>query len=125
MGNALAALQDNPATLSDFARSVGPTDLTGQATQIAFARLARTDVENARSLIPIVARAQQMRDSERLAADGHRCQSRTGALVRRGYSARPFHRITGTTHPHVAGPGQYAGGPRLVGTVTGRGSAKG
>ncbi len=69
MGNALAELQDNPATLPDFARSVGPTDLTRQATQIAFARLARTDVENARSLIPIVARAQQMRDSERLALE--------------------------------------------------------
>lgn len=69
MWNALAALQDNPATLADFARSVGPTDLTRQATQIAFARLARSDVENARSLIPIVARAQKMRDSERLALE--------------------------------------------------------
>lgn len=69
MGNALAALQDNPATLADFARSVGPTDLTRQATQIAFARLTRSDVENARSLIPILARAQKMRDSERLALE--------------------------------------------------------
>lgn len=69
MGNALTALQDNPATLADFARSVGPTDLTRQATQIAFTRLARSDVENVRSLIPIVARAQKMRDSERLALE--------------------------------------------------------
>jgi len=60
MGSALAALQDNPATLEGFARSVGPTDLTRQATLISFARLARDDVENARSMSPTLARLQQM-----------------------------------------------------------------
>ncbi|TKI08693.1 murein transglycosylase [Martelella alba] len=60
MGSALAALQDNPATLEGFARSVGPTDLTRQATLIAFARLARSDVENARAMLPVLARLQKM-----------------------------------------------------------------
>ncbi|MEA9392788.1 murein transglycosylase [Acerihabitans sp. TG2] len=66
MGNALAALQDNPATLDAFARSVGPTDLTRQAAISAFARLARDNVENARALLPTVVRLQHMSDSERL-----------------------------------------------------------
>lgn len=66
MGSALAALQDNPATLEGFARSVGPTDLTRQATIITFARLARDDVENARAMLPTLARLQKMDDSERL-----------------------------------------------------------
>ena len=60
MGSALAALQDNPATLEGFARSVGPTDLTRQATLIAFSRLARNDVENARSMLPTLVRLQKM-----------------------------------------------------------------
>ncbi len=66
MGNALAALQDNPATIEGFARSVGPTDLTRQATIITFARLARDDVENARAMLPTLVRLQHMSDSERL-----------------------------------------------------------
>ncbi len=66
MGSALAALQDNPATLEGFARSVGPTDLTRQATIISFARLARDDVENARAMLPTLVRLQKMNDNERL-----------------------------------------------------------
>ncbi|WP_376766050.1 murein transglycosylase [Acerihabitans arboris] len=66
MGSALAALQDNPATLEGFARSVGPTDLTRQATIISFARLARDDVENARAMLPTLVRLQKMDDSDRL-----------------------------------------------------------
>lgn len=66
MGNALAALQDNPAMLEGFARSVGPTDLTRQATVIAFARLARGDVENARQMIPSLVRLQKLDEGQRL-----------------------------------------------------------
>lgn len=66
MGNALAALQDNPATLEGFARSVGPTDLTRQATIVTFSRLARDDVENARAMLPTLVRLQKMSDSDRL-----------------------------------------------------------
>ncbi|WP_410016629.1 murein transglycosylase [Sodalis sp. C49] len=66
MGSALAALQDNPATLEGFARSVGPTDLTRQATIISFARLARDDVENARAMLPTLVRLQKMDDGDRL-----------------------------------------------------------
>ncbi|WP_066596011.1 hypothetical protein [Sodalis-like endosymbiont of Proechinophthirus fluctus] len=57
IGNALSALQDNSVILPDFARNVSFTDLTRQAMQIVFAYLARTDVGNACSLIPIVAKA--------------------------------------------------------------------
>nr|WP_218626953.1 murein transglycosylase [Sodalis sp. dw_96] len=66
MGAALASLQDNPATLEGFARSVGPTDLTRQATLISFARLARDDVDNARSMLPTLVRLQKMDPDQQL-----------------------------------------------------------
>ncbi|WP_131864686.1 murein transglycosylase [Biostraticola tofi] len=69
MGNALAALQDNPAMVEGFARSVGPTDLTRDATGMALARLARQNVENARDMIPTLARLQKMSPDQRLAMD--------------------------------------------------------
>ncbi|MEQ4585275.1 MAG: murein transglycosylase, partial [Pantoea agglomerans] len=49
-----------PLTVSTFASAVGPTDFTRQATIYAFTRVARQDMENARSLIPILVRAQKM-----------------------------------------------------------------
>lgn len=66
MGNALVRLQNDPTTVEAFARSVGPTDFTRAATGIAFERLARQDVENARAMIPTLARLQKMSDDERL-----------------------------------------------------------
>lgn len=66
MGTALAKLQSDPASVESFARTVGPTDFTRSATTIAFTRLARQDVENARAMIPILARLQKMSDSEKL-----------------------------------------------------------
>ncbi len=69
MGNALAALQDNPAMVEGFARSVGPTDLTRDATGMALARLARQNVENARDMIPTLARLQKMSPDQRLAME--------------------------------------------------------
>ncbi|MFV8758368.1 murein transglycosylase, partial [Yersinia enterocolitica] len=56
MGTALAKLQSDPASVESFARTVGPTDFTRSATTIAFTRLARQDVENARAMIPTLAR---------------------------------------------------------------------
>ncbi|OKP30514.1 murein transglycosylase [Serratia fonticola] len=69
MGDALVRLQNDPATLEAFARSVGPTDFTRSATTIVFARLARQDVENARAMIPTLARLQKMSESEKLAME--------------------------------------------------------
>ncbi|AYD42867.1 murein transglycosylase [Yersinia rochesterensis] len=66
MGTALAKLQSDPASVESFARTVGPTDFTRSATIIAFTRLARQDVENARAMIPTLARLQKMSDSEKL-----------------------------------------------------------
>ncbi len=66
MGSALAKLQNDPSSLESFARTVGPTDFTRNAVSIAFVRVAREDVENARSMLPILARLQKMSDSERL-----------------------------------------------------------
>ncbi|QHM76776.1 Soluble lytic murein transglycosylase [Mixta theicola] len=64
MADAVTALQNNPGTLEAFARSVGPTDFTRQAVSLAFARVARGDVENARAMIPTLARLQQMSEQE-------------------------------------------------------------
>ncbi|MFL4557265.1 murein transglycosylase [Yersinia kristensenii] len=66
MGTALAKLQSDPASVESFARTVGPTDFTRSATIIAFTRLARQDVENARAMIPTLVRLQKMSDSEKL-----------------------------------------------------------
>ncbi len=64
MADAVTALQNNPGTLEAFARSVGPTDFTRQAVSLAFARVARSDAENARAMIPTLARLQQMSEQE-------------------------------------------------------------
>ncbi|AJI95190.1 soluble lytic murein transglycosylase L domain protein [Yersinia ruckeri] len=66
MGTALAKLQSDPTSVESFARTVGPTDFTRSATTIAFTRLARQDVENARAMIPTLARLQKMSDNEKL-----------------------------------------------------------
>lgn len=66
MGDGLVRLQNDPTTVEAFARSVGPTDFTRSATSIVFARLARQDVENARAMIPTLARLQKMSESEKL-----------------------------------------------------------
>lgn len=66
MGEALVRLQNDPGTVESFARSAGPTDLTRAATIIVFARLARQDAENARLMIPTLARLQKMSDGEKL-----------------------------------------------------------
>ncbi|WP_067709161.1 murein transglycosylase [Erwinia sp. ErVv1] len=64
MANAVMDLQNNPASVESFARTVGPTDFTRQATAIAFARVAREDAENARAMIPSLVRLQKMSESD-------------------------------------------------------------
>lgn len=63
--DALLKLQSDANSVESFARSLGPTDFTRNAVIIAFERVARGDVENARSMLPILARVQKMSDSER------------------------------------------------------------
>ena len=60
MSDALLALQKDPQSVTTFANSVGATDFTRQATIFAFTRVARADMETARSLIPELVRAQKM-----------------------------------------------------------------
>ncbi|ADU67925.1 murein transglycosylase [Pantoea sp. At-9b] len=60
IATAVMALQQNPQTVTTFASSVGPTDFTRQATNFAFARVARQDAENARLMIPGLVQSQKM-----------------------------------------------------------------
>ncbi len=50
MGNSLVRLHNDPTTLEAFARNVVPTYFTRDAIAIAFERLARQDVQNARAM---------------------------------------------------------------------------
>ncbi|MFE8101576.1 murein transglycosylase [Brenneria goodwinii] len=65
ISDALVNLQNNPETLESFARTIGPTDFTRKVTLAAFSRVARQDVDNARSMLPVVARLQKMSAAER------------------------------------------------------------
>ncbi|ERT13364.1 murein transglycosylase [Photorhabdus temperata] len=65
ISDGLIKLQDDPATVSVFADNTGPTDFTRVATLTAFSLLARQDPDQARVIIPSIARAQKMNDSER------------------------------------------------------------
>lgn len=66
MRDALLDLQNNPNTIESFARTVGPTDFTRNAVSIAFTRIARDDLDNARSMLPVLVRLQKMSDSDKL-----------------------------------------------------------
>ncbi|RAX01330.1 MULTISPECIES: murein transglycosylase [unclassified Photorhabdus] len=61
----LIKLQNDPATVADFANHTGPTDFTRVATLAAFSRFARQDPEQARAIIPSIVRVQKMNASER------------------------------------------------------------
>ncbi|WP_075182397.1 murein transglycosylase [Pantoea sp. 1.19] len=64
IASGLLALQRDPATVEAFARDVGPTDFTRQIVVVAFTRLARQDAEQARQMIPTLARLQKMGDED-------------------------------------------------------------
>lgn len=66
MRDALLTLQSDPNSIESFARTVGPTDFTRNAVSIAFTRIARDDLNNARSMLPVLARLQKMSDSDKL-----------------------------------------------------------
>ncbi|EOS94983.1 murein transglycosylase [Erwinia tracheiphila] len=61
IAHAIVDLQNNPQNVMSFARNVGATDFTRQATLIAFARVARRgDATNALAMIPELVRLQKM-----------------------------------------------------------------
>ncbi|MBV4368976.1 murein transglycosylase [Erwinia sp. BNK-24-b] len=64
IANAVMDLQNNPQNIEAFARVAGPTNFTRQATLVAFARVARDDVENARAMIPSLVRLQKMSEQQ-------------------------------------------------------------
>jgi soluble lytic murein transglycosylase len=47
-----------------FARTTGATDFTRQMAAVAFASVAREDVENARLMIPSLVQAQQLNEDQ-------------------------------------------------------------
>lgn len=65
ISDALVKLQSDPETLESFARSIGATDFTRKVTLSAFSRVARQDVDNARSMLPVIVRLQKMSAAER------------------------------------------------------------
>ncbi|WP_434526916.1 murein transglycosylase [Photorhabdus asymbiotica] len=64
ISDGLIKLQDDPATVLDFASNTGTTDFTRAATIAAFSRLARQEPDQARALIPSIAKVQKMNESE-------------------------------------------------------------
>ena len=64
IASSLITLQNDPNTVLTFARTVGATDFTRQAAAVAFTRIARQDVENARLMIPSLVQAQQLNDEQ-------------------------------------------------------------
>lgn len=66
VGRMLLTLQKKPGVIEKFSRSVKPTDFTRAVVSTVFARLARQDAENAKAMIPTIARLQKMDNKQRL-----------------------------------------------------------
>ncbi len=64
IASAIISLANNPNTVLTFARTTGATDFTRQMAAVAFASVARQDAENARLMIPSLARAQQLNEDQ-------------------------------------------------------------
>ncbi|EOC3070162.1 murein transglycosylase [Cronobacter malonaticus] len=64
ISSALVSLANDPNSVMTFVRSVGATDFTRQMAAVAFASVARQDVENARLMIPSLIQAQQLNDAQ-------------------------------------------------------------
>ncbi|MGL5991860.1 MAG: murein transglycosylase [Plesiomonas sp.] len=60
MADGLLELQANPSQVLSFAQTHGASPIARQATLIAFNRLVRSDLDNARALIAPLAKAQAM-----------------------------------------------------------------
>ncbi|EKT7904123.1 murein transglycosylase [Klebsiella oxytoca] len=64
IATAVIALANDPNSVMTFARTTGATDFTRQMAAVAFASVARQDVENARLMIPSLAQAQQLNEDQ-------------------------------------------------------------
>ncbi|EMG7889228.1 MAG: murein transglycosylase [Enterobacter hormaechei] len=64
IASAVIGLANDPNTVLTFARTTGATDFTRQMAAVAFASVARDDVENARLMIPQLVQAQQLNDNQ-------------------------------------------------------------
>ena len=64
ISTAVVALANDPNSVMTFARTTGATDFTRQMAAVAFASVARQDVENARLMIPSLAQAQQLNEDQ-------------------------------------------------------------
>jgi soluble lytic murein transglycosylase len=64
IATAVIALANDPNSVMTFARTTGATDFTRQMAAVAFASVARQDVENARLMIPSLAQAQQLNEEQ-------------------------------------------------------------
>ncbi|MGX5072614.1 murein transglycosylase [Enterobacter hormaechei] len=64
IASAVISLANDPNTVLTFARTTGATDFTRQMAAVAFASVARDDVENARLMIPQLVHAQQLNDDQ-------------------------------------------------------------
>lgn len=64
LASGIMALQKDPGSVVDFARSMTPTRFTRQVVITAFSQLARQDVDNARFMIPVLQEAQQLSDEQ-------------------------------------------------------------
>lgn len=67
VSDALVKLQNDPASVEQFARDMTPTDFSRQATLAAFSRFARNQPDQARAAIESIARSQKMNAKERQA----------------------------------------------------------
>ncbi len=64
ISSAVVALANDPNTVMTFARTTGATDFTRQMAAVAFASVARQDVENARLMIPSLVQAQKLNEDQ-------------------------------------------------------------
>ncbi|BDA94364.1 soluble lytic murein transglycosylase [Citrobacter freundii] len=64
IASAIISLANDPNSVMTFARTTGATDFTRQMAAVAFASVARQDVENARLMIPSLVQAQQLNDEQ-------------------------------------------------------------
>lgn len=64
IGEGLVKLQNDPASVVNFAKTMTPTDFSRQATIAAFSRYARQSPDEARSALLTISRAQKMNMAE-------------------------------------------------------------
>lgn len=64
MSSAIISLLADPSRVLTFARATAVTDFSRQMVASAFTRVARQDAENARLMIPSLARAQQLNEAQ-------------------------------------------------------------